>query len=679
MPVPAYYKGVGITIAMISIIGFAGASVAAGLLLSRSYYEQGRQDVCLQHYSTTSSCVSSCSASSCYCPSSGIPNYCVSTNPYSQAFYGCGSLEDCCSGCAAAAYYHAFYIGGFAAVAFGALCFCLMAFATYVFLLAPSGLFFLLLASRGPKLNAGFPPNLRIHVPLTSDNELLERYMREQPVGNCGAKSTYCYQENQFAGVLPWQVFLPAGFRSYSRAAVRARKRPWVIDNNYAFLEVWGWAILLNNAEALRLAVQTPEIKESMYMAGGDRLVALWAAAANSGSVIDEAVRLKLVKPGQLPDESEAWTEKKLAIPYYNIHAARSTALVLCILFNFFALILPRRQLIRMVTKAVIFGEHPLLVAARRGHVAAASALMAKLLVDPNKPHDVRGNTALHIAAERSDSALFTVLLEFGADPAVTNFADQVATDVCHPAHCDTLNDLIALARGQHHSRPVAQGANEAASVRGYPAQAQAPPSFRSQEYEMSTAWRPDQARSTTGLPELAAASAPSSQCAWYGTVHPEPAAASAAAWNSNVSLLVAQTDAPFASLNPRDDNQLGASLNLRDDNQRPLGGSPTASPTTAPSMSSSASGLGATLRPSKPLSMWATDDVCTWLASCGMQHLKPIFKEEAIQGAVLMFLTDEDLAGLGVTAEADRARLLAARDDLAHIPWAGDSDDSDD
>ena len=56
-----------------------------------------------------------------------------------------------------------------------------------------------------------------------------------------------------------------------------------------------------------------------------------------------------------------------------------------------------------------------------------------------------------------------------------------------------------------------------------------------------------------------------------------------------------------------------------------------------------------------------ASVDVATWLNGLGLQQYEQAFRENAIDDAVLLELTADDLKDLGVSLVGHRRKLLAA------------------
>jgi len=57
----------------------------------------------------------------------------------------------------------------------------------------------------------------------------------------------------------------------------------------------------------------------------------------------------------------------------------------------------------------------------------------------------------------------------------------------------------------------------------------------------------------------------------------------------------------------------------------------------------------------------WSVDRVLEWLASMDLSHLMGVFREHRITGDVLLDLSSDDLAEVGVHALGDKKRLLRA------------------
>merc|ERR1712224_1088140 len=74
----------------------------------------------------------------------------------------------------------------------------------------------------------------------------------------------------------------------------------------------------------------------------------------------------------------------------------------------------------------------------------------------------------------------------------------------------------------------------------------------------------------------------------------------------------------------------------------------------------SSLEGSAVTLQASN-VNSWSIDRVSEWLGSVGLDHLAEDFKAHRITGDVLLELSLDDLAEIGVHALGDRKRLLRA------------------
>merc|ERR1719386_338454 len=63
----------------------------------------------------------------------------------------------------------------------------------------------------------------------------------------------------------------------------------------------------------------------------------------------------------------------------------------------------------------------------------------------------------------------------------------------------------------------------------------------------------------------------------------------------------------------------------------------------------------------SQDVSSWSIDRVCGWLEFTGLSHLAEAFQAHRITGDVLLDLTLDDFAEIGVHALGDKKRLLRA------------------
>jgi hypothetical protein len=68
----------------------------------------------------------------------------------------------------------------------------------------------------------------------------------------------------------------------------------------------------------------------------------------------------------------------------------------------------------------------------------------------------------------------------------------------------------------------------------------------------------------------------------------------------------------------------------------------------------------------------WNADRVCAWLAAEGMAHLQKGFREQAVDGEVLLTLMRDDLECLGVTTLGGRATLMSKIEKAKKQHYAG-------
>jgi hypothetical protein len=68
----------------------------------------------------------------------------------------------------------------------------------------------------------------------------------------------------------------------------------------------------------------------------------------------------------------------------------------------------------------------------------------------------------------------------------------------------------------------------------------------------------------------------------------------------------------------------------------------------------------------------WDVGRVGSWLAEQGLAHLQKGFREQAVDGEVLLTLTREDLGGLGVSTIGDRATLMSKIEKAKKQHYAG-------
>ena len=61
----------------------------------------------------------------------------------------------------------------------------------------------------------------------------------------------------------------------------------------------------------------------------------------------------------------------------------------------------------------------------------------------------------------------------------------------------------------------------------------------------------------------------------------------------------------------------------------------------------------------------WDAGDVQTWLEAEGMEHLKPEFRAQEVDGDTLLALTSADMRELGVSAMPARKKLARALERL--------------
>ena len=61
----------------------------------------------------------------------------------------------------------------------------------------------------------------------------------------------------------------------------------------------------------------------------------------------------------------------------------------------------------------------------------------------------------------------------------------------------------------------------------------------------------------------------------------------------------------------------------------------------------------------------WDAGDVQTWLEAEGMEHLKPEFRAQEVDGDTLLALTSADMRELGVSATPARKKLARALERL--------------
>lgn len=55
----------------------------------------------------------------------------------------------------------------------------------------------------------------------------------------------------------------------------------------------------------------------------------------------------------------------------------------------------------------------------------------------------------------------------------------------------------------------------------------------------------------------------------------------------------------------------------------------------------------------------WSEEEVCTWLESLDMTELIPSFRRNAISGAELVVLDNDELRALGVSKVGQRRKIL--------------------
>merc|ERR1719265_2490291 len=67
----------------------------------------------------------------------------------------------------------------------------------------------------------------------------------------------------------------------------------------------------------------------------------------------------------------------------------------------------------------------------------------------------------------------------------------------------------------------------------------------------------------------------------------------------------------------------------------------------------------------SQDVNSWSIDRVCGWLEFTGLSHLAEAFQAHRITGDVLLDLSLDDCAEIGVHASGDKKRLLRA---VAHV-----------
>jgi hypothetical protein len=68
----------------------------------------------------------------------------------------------------------------------------------------------------------------------------------------------------------------------------------------------------------------------------------------------------------------------------------------------------------------------------------------------------------------------------------------------------------------------------------------------------------------------------------------------------------------------------------------------------------------------------WGVERVCAWLAEQGLASLQQGFREQTVDGEVLLTLTREDLEGVGVATLGDRATLMSKIDKAKKQHYAG-------